>query len=136
MAASLMIWTGRPNAFVKSKPTHPGPRFFGSATGLPCTTGPGNPIDTASKRQSAVAVPTRRTIFFAVIAGPDGILTVTRRPVTSALTWDPPTSMTKMRVTFTLGSPRPDHHAVRLGPLGAQHEEKAVERESQLHPAS
>ena len=36
-----MTLVGRPNAVLKSKPIQPGPRFFGSATGRLCRTGPG-----------------------------------------------------------------------------------------------
>src|SRR6516164_1045784 len=98
-----MTLTGRPNAFAKLKPTQPGPRFFGSATGFPCTTGPGNPIDTTSKLQPAVALRTSRTMSFALMAGPEDTLTGTRRPDASALTWDPPTSTTRIRVAVMRG---------------------------------
>src|ERR1700674_3094000 len=41
IAASLIIFTGWPNAFSKSNPSHPLPRFAGSLSGFPCTTGAG-----------------------------------------------------------------------------------------------
>ena len=52
MAASFIMRTGFPNAFAKSKPTHPLPRFLGSAAILPATTGAGKPMAMASCFQS------------------------------------------------------------------------------------
>src|SRR5664279_3057797 len=64
MAASLTNFTGQPKARSKLKPTHPGARLCGSATGLPLATGPGYPIDIASYFQSAASFLTPSTIAF------------------------------------------------------------------------
>src|ERR1700726_1695334 len=94
MAASFTILTGRPNAFLKSNPTHPPPRLCGSRKGWPWITGPGYPMETTEYSQPAAAFRTSLTIFRAVIFDPDGILTGSFRPVTSTFTFVPPTSIT------------------------------------------
>src|SRR5665213_608008 len=100
MAASLITRTGHPNAFLKLNPTHPSPRFLGSVTGLPWSTGPGYPIDTTEYCQSVVACLTARTISLALIFGPDRILRGFFRPVANTLMCVPPTSMTRMSSFF------------------------------------
>src|SRR5579871_188291 len=94
MAASLTTFTGRPNAFSKSKPTHPVPRLCGSADGRCRITEPGYPIDTTSYRQSPASFLTPETICLAVNVGPDANLRDTRFPETRIFTWVPPTSTT------------------------------------------
>src|ERR1700691_1091249 len=96
MAASLMILTGQPSAFLKSKPTQPGPRLCGSATGLSCRTGPGYPIDATEYSQPGMALRTSATIFRGVIFGPEGISMDALWPVARILTWVPPTSRTRI----------------------------------------
>ena len=48
MVASLMTLVGLPNAFAKSKPAQPSPRFAGLCTAVPYFTGAGMPTDTAT----------------------------------------------------------------------------------------
>src|SRR5580658_266617 len=94
MAASLIIFTGHPNADLKLKPTHARPRLCGSAAGLPLRTRPGYPIDTTSYFQSLVSSLTPETICRGVIFGPDGNFRGSFRPVARTLTVVPPTSTT------------------------------------------
>src|ERR1035438_4282581 len=93
MAASLTNFTGQPKARSKLKPTHPGARLCGSATGLPLATGPGYPIDITSYFQSAASFLTPATIAFGVRFGPEGNLRPSCCPVPRIFTLVPPTSM-------------------------------------------
>src|SRR5215831_10126167 len=99
MAASFMIFTGRPNADTKSNPTQGWPRLLGSATGLPSCTKPGYPIDTTSYFQSLVICLTPETIWLGFIFGPDGNLRRSFCPVARTLTLVPPTSITNTFMT-------------------------------------
>src|SRR5271165_4385442 len=94
MAASFTSFTGQPNARWKSKPTQPLPRLHGSVTGRFRSTGPGNPIETASYFQPGVIFFTPATICLAVSAGPDANFRGSHSPLTSTFTWLPPTSIT------------------------------------------
>src|SRR6266446_1165614 len=100
MAASLMTFTGQPNAAAKSNPTHPRPRLRGSATGRPWRTGPGYPIDTTSYFQSPASFLTSDTIRLGVSVGPDANARRSCCPVARIFTEVPPTSTTS---TFRLG---------------------------------
>src|ERR1700756_5086657 len=71
MAASLMTFTGHPNASRKLKFIQPPPRLCGSRRGCPLITGPGYPNDTRLKIQSLAQFLTSRTILLAVIDGPE-----------------------------------------------------------------
>jgi hypothetical protein len=57
-------------------------------------------METASYFHPAVAFRTACAIARAVISGPEGIFTGSRRPVASALTLLPPTSMTRTRTIW------------------------------------
>src|SRR5262249_7298164 len=92
----LMTFTGRPNAFAKSNPVQPPPRFTGSMIGCPHRIGPGKPIETASYFQSAVLSFTSETSRSGVKSFPDGNLREASWPVASSLTFVPPMSMTRM----------------------------------------
>src|SRR5215472_3636614 len=94
MAASLITFTGQPNAFRKLNLIQPPPRLCGSRRGCPLITGPGYPNDTRSKFQSLTQFLTSRTILLAVIVGPEAILRASFCPVASNLIFVPPTSMT------------------------------------------
>src|SRR5262245_61600306 len=94
MAASFMIFTGRPKADMKSNPTQGCPRLLGSATAFPSCTNPGYPIDTTSYFQSLVMRFTPVTMSLGFIFGPDGNLRRSFCPVTRTLTLVPPTSIT------------------------------------------
>ena len=104
MAASLMMRTGLPSAFLKLNPTQPRPRCFGSLTILPFRTGEGNPIEIASNSQSA----TRGLISFTIARGvnfrPDLNFLLSPREIIS-FTFEPPTSITRIfffKIAFEL----------------------------------
>src|SRR5579863_1140090 len=102
MAASLMIFTGHPNADLKLNPTHVFPRLCGSAAGLPLRTRPGYQIDTTSYFQSLAISLTPETICFGVIFGPDGNFRGSFCPVARTLTLVPPTSIASTFMTRPL----------------------------------
>src|SRR5713226_4652119 len=100
MAASLSIFTGHPNAWLKLNLIHPPPRLWGSRRGCPLMIGPGYPNETRSNFQSLTHSLTTRTILPAVIAGPEGILRGSFCPVASSLMFVPPTSITRTLGVF------------------------------------
>src|SRR5229473_2853541 len=100
MAASLSIFTGHPNAWLKSIFIHPPPRLWGSRRGCPLMIGPGYPKATRSNFQSLTHSLTTRTILPAVIVGPEGILRGSFCPVASSLMFVPPTSTTRTLGAF------------------------------------
>src|SRR5262249_35672908 len=117
MAASLMMRTGLRNAFLKSNPTQPLPRCFGSITILPSRTGEGNPSETASNSQSA----TSGLISFASARGvsfcPDLIFLLSAREIIS-FTFDPPTSTTRtLLLISTVSVSQREVLTSLLGPL-------------------
>src|SRR2546428_11560993 len=59
-------------------------------------TGPGYPMETTEYFHPTAAFSTALTIFFAVISGPEGILTGFFCPVASTLMCVPPTSITRI----------------------------------------
>ena len=108
MAASLMMRTGLRSAFLKSNPTQPLPRCFGSLAILPSRTGEGNPSDTASNFQSATSGLIWFTISRGVSFPPDLTFLLSEREIIS-FTFEPPTSMTRIlffKIAFELYSRR------------------------------
>src|SRR5215831_16443627 len=93
MAASLITFTGCPNAFLKSNLTHPGARLCGSWRIWPCSTAPGYPMETASYSHWAVSFLTWETICLAVISGPETNFCGVFSPEASIFTCVPPTSI-------------------------------------------
>ena len=70
-------------------------------TGLPCTTGPGYPIETTEYFQLATAFCIEWAICLAVISRPEGSLTEFLWPVASALMCEPPTSITRTLMSLS-----------------------------------
>src|SRR5262245_62447432 len=128
MAASLMSLTGRPKALLKLKPTQPDPRLCGSDTSLPCTTGPGYPIDTTSYFQSLVNRLTSDTMRRAVSVGPESNLRASCCPVARTFTWVPPTSIAstfivpRFPTNGALGRASPAADAARMSSAGLPHD--------------
>jgi len=89
---------------LKSNPTQPRPRCFGSLTILPLRTGEGNPSEIASNSQSA----TSGLIWFTIARGvnlrPDLNFLLATREIIS-FTFEPPMSMTRtffFKIAFEL----------------------------------
>ena len=104
MAASFIMRTGLPNAFLKSNPTQPLPRCLGSLRILPSRTGEGNPIEMASNSQSETKGLIWATIARGVNLAPDLNFLLSAREIIS-FTFEPPTSMTRtffFKVAFEL----------------------------------
>jgi hypothetical protein len=99
IAASFMILTGLPRAAVQSKPTQPVPRFHGSSITAPRRTGLGMPSVMTSYRQSAVFALTPATTCGGVKPSPESNLRVSGLPECINLTWVPPTSTTRTRIS-------------------------------------
>src|SRR5260370_42566395 len=95
MEASFSIFTGRPKALLKLNFIQPPPRLWGSRRGCPLMIGPGYPNVTRLNFQSLTHSLTSRTIFPAVMVGPEGHLRGSFCPVASSLIFVPPTSITR-----------------------------------------
>src|SRR5262245_43226636 len=92
-----MMRTGLPNDFSKLNRAQPGPRCFGSVMIQPFRTGAGNPIEIASNVQSCNSDLSWVTSARGVISGPDLNFRRSSRDII-AFTFEPPTSMTRIRL--------------------------------------